>query len=75
MHDGIELDFRGRPAAVVCTDSFLVTGRAMARERGVPDYPIAVVQHPVITLSEDELRAQADNAVPEIVSILTGRPG
>ncbi len=75
MHDGIELDFRGKPAAVICTDSFVVTGRAMAKERGVPDYPIVVVQHPVITLTEDELRFQAAKALPEIVAVLTRRSG
>jgi hypothetical protein len=74
VHDGIELDFRGKPAAVICTDSFLVTGRAMARARGIPDYPVVVVQHPIITLTEDELHVQAEKALPEIVAILTGRP-
>lgn len=74
MHDGIELDFRGKPAAVVCTDNFLVTGRAMATERGLPDYPIAVAQHPIITLGEDELHVQAEKVVSQIVEILTGQP-
>jgi hypothetical protein len=74
VHDGIELDFRGKPAAVICTDNFLVTGRAMARARGIPDYPVAVVRHPIITLGEDELHIQAEKALPDIVAILTGRP-
>lgn len=46
----------------------------MARERGVPDYPIVVVQHPIITLTEDELHVQAEKAIPEIVQVLTGTP-
>jgi hypothetical protein len=74
VHDGIELDATGIPAAVICTDSFLPTGRAMARERGFDDYPIVVVQHPIITLTEDELHVQAEKAIPEIVRVLTGTP-
>ena len=73
MHDGIELDFQGKPAAVICTDNFLVTGRAMATERGLPDYPIAVAQHPIITLSDDELHIQAEKVLPQIIEILTGQ--
>jgi hypothetical protein len=73
VHDGIELERRGRPAAVLCTDSFLVTGRAMARERGWPDYPIVVVEHPIITLSDAELAQRAEKALPLIVEVLTGR--
>ena len=73
MHDGIELDRRGTPAAVICTDAFLVTGRAMAKERGLADYPIVVMQHPIITLTDDELYTQAEKALAEIVAVLTGR--
>ena len=47
MHDGIELELRGIPAAVVCTVPFENMGRTTARIRGLPDYPFALVPHPL----------------------------
>jgi hypothetical protein len=47
VHDGIELELRGVPAAVVCTVPFENMGRATARIRGIPDYPFALVPHPL----------------------------
>ena len=73
MHDGIELEVRGVPAAVVCTEPFIVTGRAMARARGKADYRFAVIQHPISSASDEEMRRLVDAALPQIEELLTGR--
>lgn len=72
MHDGIELDRRGVPAAVICTDQFIESAKAQAAICGNPDYPFAVVPHPIGSLTAVELRARAAAALPQVLAILTG---
>jgi hypothetical protein len=72
LHDGIELDRRGVPAAVICTDQFVASARAQAEICGNPGYEFAVVAHPLGSLTAAELRDRADAAVPQVIAILTG---
>jgi hypothetical protein len=72
LHDGIELDRRGVPAVVICTDQFVASARAQAAICGNPDYPFAVVAHPIGSLTPAELRARAEAALPQVIAILTG---
>ncbi|HEY7063072.1 MAG TPA: hypothetical protein VII06_16455 [Chloroflexota bacterium] len=71
MHDGIALEHRGTPAAVICTDAFERMGRATAAVAGLPDYPFLMVPHPVGRLGPDALRARAEAALPGVVALLT----
>ncbi len=73
MHDGIEMEKLGKPAAVICTDQFLPTANAMAEVQGIPGYRYAVVGHPTGRLPAEELLSRARSAAPQVVSILTGR--
>jgi hypothetical protein len=70
VHDGIALERRGTPAAVICTDAFERMGRATAAVAGLSDYPFVLVPHPVGRLGSDELRARAEAALPEVVALL-----
>jgi hypothetical protein len=72
VHDGIELDRRGVPAAVICTDQFVASSKAQAAICGNPDYAFAVVAHPLGSLTPAELRERAAVAVPQVIAILTG---
>ena len=67
------MEVRGTPAAVVCTEPFIVTAKAMARARGRADYPFAVIPHPIGSAADAELRARADAALPQVVRLLTAR--
>lgn len=71
MHDGIALERRGIPAAVICTDAFERMGRATAAVAGLADYPFMMVPHPVGRLSTDQLRNCAEAALPGVVALLT----
>lgn len=73
MHDGIEIEVRGVPAAVVCTEPFAVTGRAMAKARGKADYRFALVSHPIGSANEEEMAGRVRVAIPQVVELLTGR--
>jgi hypothetical protein len=57
---------------VICTEEFIPTARAQAAISGNPDYPFAVVPHPLGSLTPAELRKRAEAAVPQVIAILTG---
>ncbi|MBI2322486.1 MAG: hypothetical protein HYU88_10500, partial [Chloroflexi bacterium] len=52
MHDGIEVERRGVPAAAIITDAFVPTAVAMTKIDGAPDYPYLVAPHPLSNLTE-----------------------
>ena len=66
------MERRGIPAALVCTEPFIPTVRAMHEIVGLPDYPYAVVPHPIGRLSEPELRERVEHALPQVVRLLSG---
>jgi hypothetical protein len=70
LRDGINIEQRSVPAAVICTTPFIPSARAMARICHLPEYPFAVVGHPIGSLTPDELRARAEAALPQVVAIL-----
>ena len=73
MHDGIELEKRGVPTAVICTQPFVSSGKAMSRLLGIPDYPFVVVPHPLGSLTLEALRERAVQAAPQVLRILLTR--
>jgi hypothetical protein len=74
LHDGIELERRGVPTAVICTDQFVASAKAQAEICGNPHYPFVVVSHPIGSLTTAELRARATSAAPQVIEILTRDP-
>jgi hypothetical protein len=70
--DGVAFERRGIPAAVVCSDAFVVTADAMAVVKGAKGYRYATTAHPVAVLTTDEVRARAEQALPAVVALLTG---
>ncbi|MBI2986346.1 MAG: hypothetical protein HYY45_06220 [Deltaproteobacteria bacterium] len=70
MHDSLELERRGKPSAVVVTEPFVHAAKTMARSAGIPDYPFAVVAHPMISLSDEELRQRVEVAAAQVRRIL-----
>jgi hypothetical protein len=70
VHDGIALEQRGIPAAVICTEPFARMGRATADLAGQPDYPFALIPHPVGRLAPAELRVRAEATLPLVLALL-----
>ncbi|MEE9198771.1 MAG: hypothetical protein V3U26_03120 [Dehalococcoidia bacterium] len=70
MHDGIELEKRGVPAVVIITSEFVTPAKAMADIQGIPDYPFAVVPHPIGSLTDEGLKERAEEALPQILDLL-----
>ena len=61
---------QGVPSASIITDVFKVTGRAMARSWGVPDFRFVAMPHPIANLTDAELDQRAGAIVPEVARLL-----
>lgn len=72
MLDGILLERRGIPVAAICTRPFVPNGRAIAEAHGAPDYPFALVPHPLGSATPEELQVEAKGVLPEVLRLLTG---
>ena len=70
MLDSIVFEQHGVPSASIVTDVFKVTGRAMARSWGVPDFRFLAMPHPIANLTDAELDQRAGAIVPEVVRLL-----
>jgi hypothetical protein len=73
--DGIALEAAGVPTAVICTDAFAATARAMADIKGDPDYPFVLTAHPVANLSRPEIEVRAGELLDAAVQRVTLRRG
>ena len=72
MHDGITFEQLGKRAVVLCTAPFEVTSKNIARMLGIPDYPFVILDHPLGSLTEDEINERAAAACEQAIKILTG---
>jgi hypothetical protein len=70
--DGVALESRGTPAAVICSDAFRGSADAIADLRGAPGYRYVTTPHPVAALTPDQVRERAVAVLPEVVSMLAG---
>jgi hypothetical protein len=74
--DGVAFERRGIPAAVICSDAFVVTADAMAALKGAKGYRYATTAHPVAVLTPEQVRKRAEEALPHVVALLAGsEPG
>lgn len=60
----------GAPAAVVCTEPFISSAKAMASAHGFADYPFAVIPHPISVTHHEELKAWAHEVIDRVESLL-----
>lgn len=67
--DGIALEARGVPTAVICTDAFVTTSEAMAALQGRKEYPFLVTEHPIANLTADDIAGRSS----ELASLVRGR--
>ncbi len=73
MHDGIELEKRHIPTAVIVTDLFINTAKVIAAAAGIPDYPFAVIPHPIGRINEAEIADRAKAVMAKVEELLVSR--
>ncbi len=63
----METELLGVPSTVLTTRPFVSQARTMSRMRGDPDYGLAIINHPIVTLTNEELQEQARIAAPQVI--------
>ena len=66
----METELLGIPSTVLTTRPFVSQARAMSRMRGDPEYRVAVIEHPIVTLTDAELSDRAAIAAPQVIACL-----
>lgn len=54
------------------TDRFVTAAQEMRRVLGAPDYPFAVIAHPISSASNEALERQAEAALEQGLAFLLG---
>lgn len=72
MHDGISLESLGVPTAVIVTSTFLHEARVQRAALGMAGLVPVVIEHPLSSLSAEEIRGRAAQALEQVVQVLRG---
>lgn len=72
--DGILLEMRNIPSASIITHLFENTGRAMAKQWGIPDYRFLIMEHPIANLPDELLQQRAEHIAPQVAEMLLKMP-
>jgi hypothetical protein len=72
MHDGISLESLGVPTAVIVTTEFLHEARVQREALGMRGIVPAVIEHPLSSLSDEEIRGRAAQAVEQVIGVWRG---
>jgi len=73
MHDAIELEARGVPVAVIVTTEFVREARVQREALGMTGVVPVVIAHPLSSLSDEEIRARAAAALPQVLAAWQGK--
>jgi hypothetical protein len=69
--DQSEVEKRGIPTVTVSSNQFLSLAKSTVKSTGIPEMAFVEVEHPVGMIPQEEVRAKADKAFPEIVRMAT----
>ncbi len=73
MHDAISLEGQNRATAVVVTTEFLHEAEVQRGALGMDALEPVVIQHPLSTLSDEEIAARGADAAKQAVSVWLGQ--
>jgi hypothetical protein len=68
--DGTTFERKGVQTAAILTDTFRRPGDAMARVQGFLNFHYAVIEHPISSLNDEQIRERARAVLPEVLAIL-----
>ena len=73
MHDAVSLEAQDRPTAIVVTTEFLHEAQVQCAALGMEALRPVVIQHPLSTLSDEEIAARGAAAAAQAIEIWLGR--
>lgn len=72
MHDGFSLESLGVPTAVIVTSAFLHEARVQRAALGMIGLVPVVIEHPLSSLTEEEIRGRAAQALVQVLKAWQG---
>ncbi len=63
MFDTVEFEKRGVPSLLICSGAFEAEARELSQRLGLPDIRLAVIRHPVVVQTDEELWDSARQAL------------
>lgn len=72
MHDGISLESLGVPTAVIVTRTFLHEARVQREALGMAGIVPVVIEHPLSSISDEEIRGRAAQALGQVIGVWQG---
>jgi hypothetical protein len=72
VHDTVELEKRGIPAAVILTQAFTNAAVFQFRAKGMEGHPYVTLPHPISNLPPEVMRTVTLRYVAQVVRQLTG---
>jgi len=73
MHDGISLESLGVPTAVIVTSTFLHEARVQREALGMAGIVPVVIDHPLSSISDEEIRGRATQALAQAIGVWQGK--
>ena len=75
MHDSVMLEAAGRPTAVIVTSQFVLEAEAQRDALGMTGLSTVVIDHPLSSLTDDEIALRIKQALPQIERVWLGKEG
>jgi len=73
MHDAVMLEADGRPTAVIVTSEFVLEAQTQRDALGMTGLEPVVIDHPLSSLTDEEIARRIEQALPRIEAVLLGR--
>ena len=71
MHDSVMLEAAGRPTAVIVTKEFKLEAETQRDALGMTGLDAVVIDHPLSSLTEEQIGQRIDQALTQIERVLT----
>ena len=75
MHDSVMLEAAGRPTAVIVTREFLLEAQTQRDALGMTGLAAVVIDHPLSSLTDEEIARRVEQALPQIENVWLGNQG
>jgi len=72
MHDTVMLEAKGRPTAIIVTTEFVLEAQTQRDALGMAALEPVVITHPLSSLTEAEIGARIEQALPQIERVWLG---
>jgi hypothetical protein len=72
MHDTVMLEAKGRPTAMIVTTEFVLEAQTQRDALGMAALEPVVITHPLSSLTDAEIGARIEQALPQIERVWLG---